>query len=152
MARKREEQHGLLAHILTFVVCMAIGYFLGLSVMIAIFVFLSEFMGAIGTLLGTILGLALLFIMLFSFTWIGIMRTAIYGLIAGVIMAIIINHPFIKIFSGQEPGNIVISYIPIAIVIAIIILIIIYFILRKYKIVKRKDLMVIESRGGRGKK
>jgi hypothetical protein len=154
MARrsKDKDQYGILAHILVFSICLSIGYFLGIGLTIAMFMFLSEFLGAIGTLLGTILGLAILFTLLFSFTWIGIIRVGIYGLITGVILAVIVNHPLMDLVLGNEAGNTVISIIPCSIVVAIIILIAIYYCITRYKIVRKKDLLVIEDRKGKYKK
>ena len=127
--------------LLVFCIAMAIGWFIGIILAISFFALLSQFFGAIGTLLGTFLALALLFIMLFSVSWLPLIRVAFYGMITGIIMSVIIRHEILAgILNPATTGNII-CLMSIVVVLLFVIFGILYFVLGRYTVMKRKDII-----------
>lgn len=134
--------------ILVFMLFLMVGYFFGVTLAIFMFALLSSFLGAISTLLGTFLAISVILVLLVYTNWSGYFKVAFYGLMVGVLISLILANPMFMIVGESVPQTIILFLFPLSIVLAVIILTIIYAVCKRYKIVKKKDIMLFEDKNG----
>ena len=142
MSRVRDtEKTTLIGYIILFIAMLIIGFWLGVGLAIVFFALLGQFIGSISTILGTFLGLAILIIILFSGRLFLLFRVAIYGLVVGIILSIIINHTLMQSMGTSAYSGSILFWIPAVLIIGLIIFCFIYIMIKRFTIVRRKDLV-----------
>ena len=145
---KNENKPSMLWMVLIFFIFLFIGFIIGLAIGVIMITLFIAVAGAIGIILGSVLALFILFTLLFVGKFFSHLKVGFYGLIIGIIISVVFNHPLLNTFSGNLPMNFVLFIIPLTFIIAIIILAAMSVVVSKYKIVKRKDLVVVEDKAG----
>ena len=139
---RRYEKSGLMLNITLFIIGLVIGFIAGIPLAIFLFSVASAFLDAISMLLGTLFALALLLVILFSTSLIASIRIGIFGVITGIIISLILNHPILNSFYSYAPVGEFISFFVPVLVFIIIIILIIWILATRYTIVRRKDIVL----------